>query len=234
LNRFLAETINKLDILIEKKYLKPRKEFDRIRTKSWDNFANFNELSSFVLGLERLIAIHPEIEWDLNETWRTSRVISRDKIDKPWTRSYTYTKYKISQWLRQDLEDAEQHMHLFKSRDKLYQASNIRAAALHLKQNQRDVIYDCHMLCDYLIFGKSLAQSAGINTFLDGICAYPAFLIAIKLTNGLEHGIQVYFAKKATSFDETQLAVILIFVLIGFLQTFKGIAVHNLIYSHLD
>jgi len=56
--------------------------------------------------------------------------------------------------------------------------------------NKGDSAFDSFIMADFLIFGHSMINTVNIFTILDGICMYPALLLAFKCGGGLEIGLR--------------------------------------------
>jgi len=79
-----------------------------------------------------------------------------------------------------------------------------------------------------------MSQSFSLSNFFDGLCTYPALIITLKLTNDVENGIQTYLNPKFLTFTDNQLTVLIIFGILGFMQIFRGLAIHNLLFRHMN
>ena len=46
-------------------------EYEWLKSTSWDELSTNEDRQMFILALEQVVIAHPEIEWDVNEVWRT-------------------------------------------------------------------------------------------------------------------------------------------------------------------
>lgn len=89
-------------------------------------------------------------------------------------------------------------------------------------------------MSDFFLFGKNLEQTCTIFYTLDGIAMLPCLIIFLKANGAMPYGITAVFRNNILRLVNVNDPVaVSIYVLFGFLQLLRPLAVYNLHYVYL-